>query len=190
MALSSTMRVPLARRRRWEMRLSLSAGGPLRRSAEPVTPTEVFNGTGWQDYAGIPVLGDHLAAASDGKYLYAVGGRRLEVTANTAAVQRFDPNTGRWTQLPVVPGKVSDCGVAIVSGRLIVIGGESAGAVFNTVRAYDLTASTWSTLPNLASPRHGLAVAAIGNTLYAIDGAADPGHTASTNTVQTLAFHN
>ena len=156
-------------------------------SAEPVTPTEVFNGTGWQDYADIQVPGDHLAAASDGTYLYAVGGRRLEVTANTAAVQRFDPNTDRWTQLPVVPGKVSDCGVAIVGGRLIVVGGESAGTVFNTVRAYDLTASTWSTLPNLAAPRHGLAVAAIGNTLYAIDGAAEPGHNASTSTVQTLA---
>jgi Kelch motif len=80
--------------------------------------------------------------------------------------------------------------VAIVGGRLIVVGGESAGTVFNTVWAYDLTASTWSTLPNLAVARHGLAVAAIGSTLYAIDGAAEPGHTASTNTVQTLAFHS
>jgi hypothetical protein len=32
-----------------------------------------------------------------------------------------------------VPSPVSDCGVAIVNGRLIVIGGESAGAVFSTV---------------------------------------------------------
>ena len=159
-------------------------------SAEQVTPTEVFNGTGWQDYADIPVPGDHLAAASDGTYLYVVGGRKLEVTANTAAVQRFDLNADRWTQLPVAPGKVSDCGVAIVGGRLIVVGGESAGTVFNTVRAFDLTASTWSTLPSLVSARHGLAVAAIGNTLYAIDGAAEPGHTASTNTVQTLTFHS
>jgi hypothetical protein len=66
-------------------------------TAKQVTPTEVFDGTSWHDALGIPVPGDHVAAASDGKYLYAVGGRRLEVTANTAAVQRFDPNTGRWT---------------------------------------------------------------------------------------------
>ena len=158
-------------------------------TAEPVTPTEVFDGTSWRDAAGIPVPGDHVAAASDGKYLYAVGGRRLEVTADTAAVQRFDPNTDRWIQLPPVPSPVSDCGVAIVNGQLIVIGGESAGAVFSTVRAYDLTTSAWSTLPGLATARHGLAVTAIGNNVYAIDGAAEPGHNASTRTLQTLTFH-
>ena len=159
-------------------------------SAAPVTPTEVFDGTSWHDAAGIPIPGDHVAAASDGTYLYAVGGRSLEVTTNTAALQRFDPNADRWTQLLAMPSKVSDSGVAIVGGRLIVVGGESTGTVFDTVRAYDPTTSTWSNLPNLAVARHGLAVAAIGNTLYAIDGAAQPGHNASTNTVQILRFHS
>jgi serine/threonine protein kinase/N-acetylneuraminic acid mutarotase len=159
-------------------------------SPAEVIPTEVFDGTSWHDAAGIPVPGDHLAAASDGTYLYAVGGRRLEVTSNTAAVQRFDPVADRWIQLPAAPGKVSDAGAAIVGGRLIVVGGESIGTVFNTVWAYDLASSTWSSLPNLPAPRHGLGVAAIGNTLYAIDGASQPGHNASTPTLQTLTFHN
>ena len=155
-------------------------------SPAEVIPTEIFDGTSWHDAAGIPVPGDHLAAASDGTYLYAVGGRRLEVTSNTAAVQRFDPVADRWIQLKAAPGKVSDAGAAIVGGRLIVAGGESIGTVFNTVWAYDLASSTWSSLPDLAAPRHGLAVAAIGNTLYAIDGASQPGHNASTPTLQTL----
>ena len=180
------MRVAPARRRWWEDKIVVVGGRTAGSSAEPVTPTEVFDGASWQDYADIPIPGDHLAAASDGTYLYAVGGRRLEVTANTAAVQRFDLNADRWTQLPAAPSKVSDCGVAIVGGRLIVVGGESIGTVFNNVRAYDLASSTWSNLPNLADARHGLAVAAIGNTLYAIDGASKPGHNASTRTVQTL----
>ncbi len=107
-------------------------------SPAEVVPTEVFDGTSWHDAAGIPVPGDHLAAASDGTYLYAVGGRRLEVTSNTAAVQRFDPKADRWIQLPPAPGKVSDAGAAIVGGRLIVAGGESIGTVFSTVWAYDL----------------------------------------------------
>ena len=101
-------------------------------------------------------------------------------------MQRFDPKADRWIQLPAAPGKVSDAGAAIVGGRLIVAGGESIGTVFSTVWAYDLASSTWSVLPNLAEPRHGLAVAAIGNTLYAIDGASQPGHNASTPTMQTL----
>jgi N-acetylneuraminic acid mutarotase len=159
-------------------------------SPAEVIPTEIFDGTSWHDSAGIPVPGDHLAAASDGTYLYAVGGRQLEVTSNTAAVQRFDPAANRWVQLPAAPGKVSDAGAAIIGGRLIVAGGESIGAVFSTVWAFDLASSTWAILPNLPEPRHGLAVAAVGNTLYAIDGASQPGHNASTPTVQTLTFHN
>jgi non-specific serine/threonine protein kinase len=155
-----------------------------------VIPTEIFDGTSWHDAAGIPVPGDHLAAASDGTYLYTVGGRRLEAASNTAAVQRFDPAANRWVQLKDAPGKVSDAGAAILGGRLIVVGGESIGTVFSTVWAYDIASSTWSSQPNLAEPRHGLAVAAIGNTLYAIDGASQTGHNASTPTVQTLTFHN
>ena len=171
-------------------KIVVAGGRTAGTSPAEVIPTEVFDGTSWHDAAGIPVPGDHLAAASDGTYLYAVGGRRLEVTSNTAAVQRFDPNADRWTQLPAAPGKVSDAAAAVVGGRLIVAGGESIGTVFSTVWAYDLVSSTWSTLPNLPAPRHGLAVAGIGNTLYAIDGASQPGHNASTPTVQTLTFHN
>jgi serine/threonine protein kinase/N-acetylneuraminic acid mutarotase len=154
-----------------------------------VVPTEIFDGTSWHDAAGIPVPGDHLAAVSDGTYLYTVGGRRLEAASNTAAVQRFDPAANRWVQLKDAPGKVSDAGAAIIGGRIVVAGGESTGSVFSTVWAYDLASGTWSSLPNLAEPRHGMAVAAIGNTLYAIDGASQPGHNASTTTLQTLTFH-
>ena len=121
-------------------------------------------------------------------YLYAVGGRKVTVTANTAAVQRFNPATGQWTQLPPMPSAASDLGAAIVGGQLITVGGESPASVFSTVRAYNLATSTWSTLPNLAAARHGAAVAAIGNTLYVINGASQPGHNTTTATLQTLRF--
>jgi len=153
-----------------------------------VIPTEIFDGSSWHDAAGIPVPGDHLAAASDGTYLYTVGGRRLEPASNVAAVQRFDPATNQWVQLKAAPGKVSDAGAAFIGGRLIVAGGESSGSVFSTVWAYDPVTSTWSSLPNLAEARHGLALAALGSTLYAIDGASQTGHNASTPTLQTLTF--
>ena len=135
------------------------------------------------------MTGDHVAAASDGRDVYVVGGRKLTVAANTAAVQRFDPAPD--VGLPTPRGwPVSDCGVAIIGGRLIVVGGESIGTVFNTVRAFDLTTSAWSAPPPLAAARHGEAATAIGNTLYAIDGAAQPSHTASTSTLQILTFHS
>ena len=155
-------------------------------SAQPVTTTEIYDGTSWHDAKPIPVPGNHLAAASDGTYLYAVGGHQITETSITAALQRFDPATGQWTQLPPMPAAASGLGAVIVGGQLITVGGDNALSVFNTVRAYNLTTKKWSTLPPLTEPRTGLGVAYYNNILYAVDGASRPGHVASTNTVQTL----
>jgi N-acetylneuraminic acid mutarotase len=156
-----------------------------------VRETEVFDGHAWRDGASIPVPGDHLAAASDRSYLYAVGGRKFDSPHNTRAVQRYDPATDRWTSLPDLPRPLSGAGAAIINGQLLVAGGENTTPnVVSTVQAYDLTAATatWVTLPSLTVGRHGLAVTAIANTLYAIGGSTQPGHTASTTTVDALAF--
>ena len=42
-----------------------------------VPQTEVFDGKAWTDVAAIPTPREHLGAASDGRYVYAVGGREL-----------------------------------------------------------------------------------------------------------------
>ena len=157
------------------------------KAEQEVKTTEIYNGKSWHDAPAIPVPGDHLAAVTDGTYLYAIGGRTLTPSANHNAVQRFDPATGQWTQLTPLPVADSDLGAAYVSGQLITFGGENVFSVFRTVRAYNLATKTWSTLPNLAEARHGMGVAVIGNTIYAIDGASAPGHNGSTSTLQTFA---
>jgi N-acetylneuraminic acid mutarotase len=156
-----------------------------------VGQTEVYDGKAWRDGADIPVPGDHLTAASDRDYLYAVGGRKFKSSNNTNAVQRYDPATDRWTPLAPLPKPLSGAGAAVINGQLLVAGGENTTpTVVSTVQAYDLIAPTptWITLPSLTEARHGLAVAAIDNTLYAIGGSTQPGHTASTNTVDALTF--
>jgi hypothetical protein len=164
-------------------------GGRTGASQQLVKPTEIFNGSSWHDAAAIPVPGNHLAAASDGTYLYAVGGHQISETSDTAAVQRFDPGTGKWTQLPPMPAAASGLGAAVVGGQLITVGGDNGLTVFNTVRAYNLATKTWSPLPNLPAARTGMGVVAYRNVLYALDGAAKPGHIASTSTTQILRFH-
>ena len=159
-------------------KLIVVAGGRTGGKAEQeVKPTEIYNGKSWQDAPAIPVPGDHLAAVTDGTYLYVIGGRTLSPSANHNAVQRFDPATGQWTQLTPLPVADSDLGAAYVSGQLITFGGENVLSVFRTVRAYNLATKAWSTLPNLAEARHGMGVAVIGNTIYAIDGQPRPGTT-------------
>ena len=160
------------------------------KSPGEVAQTEIFNGKSWHDAANIPVPGDHLAAVTDGTYVYAIGGRTLEPTANHDAVQRFDPATNQWTQLTPMPAANSDMGAVYLGGELITFGGENGLTVYGTTRAYNLATNTWSTLPSLQDARHGMGVVVIGNTIYAIDGASQPGHAGSTRTVQLLRFTN
>jgi non-specific serine/threonine protein kinase len=87
-----------------------------------------------------------------------------------------------------MPVANSDMGAAYVDGQLITFGGENGLIVFGTTRSYDLASKRWSTLPSLHDARHGMGVAVIGDTIYAIDGASQPGHAGSTRTVQLLRF--
>ena len=91
-------------------------------------------------------------------------------------MERYDPATNQWTQLPGLPTPRGGLGAAIAGKRLVTIGGESPTGVFNTVEVLDLTTNTWTTLPTMKTPRHGMAVLAAGNTIYTIGGAAAPGH--------------
>ncbi len=51
---------------------------------------------------------------------------------------------------------------------------------------FDLRSWRWSVLPPMTGPRHGLAVAAIGESVYSFEGAAKPSRTASTGIGQAL----
>jgi non-specific serine/threonine protein kinase len=153
-----------------------------------VTTTEIYNGKSWHDAPAMPVPGDHVAAVTDGKYLYAIGGRNLTPSENHTAVQRFDPATGQWTQLTPMPVADSDMGAAYLDGQIVTFGGENLFTVFKTAQAYNLATKKWSTLQSLPSGRHGMGVAVLGQTIYAMDGAAEPGHDGSTSTMYKLRF--
>src|SRR5690242_13330215 len=111
-----------------------------------VKTTEIYNGKSWHDSTDIPVPGDHLAGVTDGTYFYAIGGRNLSVSENHAALQRFNPATGQWTQLTPMPTPDSDFGAAYLDGQLVTFGGENLFTVFKTAMSYNLATRKWSTL--------------------------------------------
>jgi non-specific serine/threonine protein kinase len=154
-----------------------------------IATTEIFDGKRWRTAAAIPTPREHLAAVSDGTHLYAVGGRALSADKNTAALESYNPSTNRWVQLPSLLTARGSHGAAIVDNRLIiVIGGEQPVGVYDTVEAFDITTKTSTNVARLRTPRHGLGVAAVGTTVYALNGAARPSHTHSTTTAEALAF--
>ncbi|MCU1451322.1 MAG: protein kinase, partial [Acidimicrobiales bacterium] len=153
-----------------------------------VAQTEVWDGKRWTDGPDLPTPRDHLAAASDGTYVYAVGGRLLAADKNVAAFERFDPGAGAWVKLPDMPAARGDLGAAVVGGRLVAAGGESATGVFPNVDSYDIAKKVWSPLPPMRTPRHGIAMAAVGTSVYAFDGAVIPSHGQSTAVAEVLPF--
>jgi serine/threonine protein kinase/N-acetylneuraminic acid mutarotase len=153
-----------------------------------VPETEVFDGTRWTDVAPIPTPREHLAAASDGRYLYAVGGRNLSADKNSPALERYDPASDSWTKLEDMPTAAGSVGAAYLAGLVIAVGGERSTSVSDAVQAYDTDKRAWSQLPALPTARHGIAVSGLDDSLYAIGGAATAGHVESTGEADVLDF--
>ncbi|ORB28010.1 serine/threonine-protein kinase [Mycolicibacterium parafortuitum] len=153
-----------------------------------VPQTEVFDGTSWTQAADMPTPREHLAAVSDGVYVYTVGGRFLSADENTAAFERFDPQSGNWEKLPDMPTPRGSYGAAYLDGRIVVVGGEEPTRVLPTVEMYDVGIRKWSTQAPLNTPVHGQAVAAVGSTVYVIGGADRPTHEGPVATVEALDF--
>jgi hypothetical protein len=151
-----------------------------------VATTEVFDGKRWSTGKSIPTPREHLATASDGHFVYAVGGRALSPDKNSPALERYEPASDRWQRLPDMPTARGGIGAAIVDGHLFALGGESPTGVFGEVESYSIASRKWSTAPSMRTPRHGIAVAAIGRSLYAIGGAPRPGHASASATAEVL----
>jgi N-acetylneuraminic acid mutarotase len=153
-----------------------------------VAQTEVFDGKSWMQAADLPTPREHLAAVSDGVYVYVVGGRLLSADENSAALERYDPASGKWEKLANMPTPRGSYGAAFIDGRIVAVGGEEPTRVLATVEMYDVTNGKWSTVAPLGTPRHGQVVAAVGSAVYCIGGADRPSHEGATATVEALDF--
>jgi non-specific serine/threonine protein kinase len=156
------------------------AGGRL------LATSEVFDGEQWSTKAPIPTPREHLAAASDGQFVYAVGGRALSPDKNSAALERYDPATDSWQPLPDMPTARGGLGAAIANGHLFAVGGESSTDALGEVESYNLATQDWSKAPTMRTPRHGIVVVALDRSLYALGGAPRPGHASARATAEAL----
>ncbi len=89
----------------------------------------------------------------------------------------FDPATGVWTALPDAPRPRDHFHAAVMGNKLYVAGGRLSGGLGGTfapliaeVDVYDFTTGTWSTAPDLPTPRAAASVASFNNEIYVIGG--------------------
>jgi hypothetical protein len=139
----------------------------------------------WGPAAGLNEPREHLGVTALGDLVYAVGGRVNGLAGNLATVERLDPATGVWEELPGMPTARGGTAAAAGGGLVISAGGEQESGTFAEVEAYDPDARSWQALPELPTPRHGLGVVVSDETLYVIAGGPAPGLTV-TGVVEAL----
>lgn len=115
--------------------------------------------------------------------LHLVGGRRTRDPQSDRYEDQYDVGEHlvldgeRWMTAAPMPTARNSAGGATIEGRLHVVGGRTmAGGNLSVHEAYDAMADRWMTLAPLPEPEQGppgaggLAVAAIGEALYAFGG--------------------
>ena len=136
----------------------------------------------------LPSPSDHLVGAAVDNVLYAIGGREGDIDSVKDSVVSFALGDAAWTVRASMPTARGGAAAAVVEGRIVVVGGEgnpdAGNGVFAQVEFYDPASDSWSTLPDMPSPRHGMGAAGIGNTLYVPGGASKQGFGATATSEQ------
>lgn len=134
----------------------------------------------WETAAPCPMARNSAAGAILDGALWVAGGRTVS-GGGTGRLDRYDSVADRWDTLAPIPpspetGQQVGGGLAMaaVGGRLIAFGGEwfapGGGGVFAETWIFNPAAGHWERGPDMRTPRHGLAGAAVGDTVYAIAG--------------------
>lgn len=133
----------------------------------------------WKQMASMPTPRNHHVVAAVNNKIYAIGGRIgaafITAATNIDVVEEFDPTANAWSALKLkMPTPRSASGFGVHNGRIIVAGGEYQDAkllaAYKVVEAYEPATNSWSTLPPMQFPRHGLAAGVIGDRFHTVSG--------------------
>jgi N-acetylneuraminic acid mutarotase len=152
-----------------------AVGGAMERLGGPVSgAVHVYDPTSdsWSSGPEMLTPREHLAVVASEDKIYAIGGRAngSEDDELASANEVLDPATMNWSSLSPLPVPRGGLHGTFAVETVIVAGGERGDKAFDDVNQYDLATDQWHALPNLTVARHGMPVASIGNTLYAIAG--------------------
>jgi N-acetylneuraminic acid mutarotase len=109
--------------------------------------------------------------------IYAIGGFDTTFSqASDKTVEAFDPVTNAWTMKTSMPTARGVHPAGGVANNIIYVAGGidqinlTPETSLTTVEAYHSASDTWSTAPDMPSPRTGLGIAIVNNKLYAVGG--------------------
>jgi hypothetical protein len=112
---------------------------------------------------------------SVGGRVYAIAGRVGPMETNLRTVESWDLRAAEWRQEP----QLRDTRGGTAAGGGCVAGAEAPGGTIASVEclrgAGAGSGSGWTVVADLARPRHGVAVVAVGSDLHVIGGGEQPG---------------
>ena len=137
----------------------------------------------WSKRADMPTPRNHAAAGVVGNRIYVIGGRAGSVfipnALNLDIVEEYNPATNQWALRDPMPTPRSAAAWGVYNGRIYVAGGEirhrDIWGTYTTVEAFDAKSNSWTRLPPMPLPRHGLAGDFIGNRFHLISGSVQSG---------------
>jgi N-acetylneuraminic acid mutarotase len=133
----------------------------------------------WETRAPMSVPRNHAFAGAVNGRIYVIGGRTghafILTATNTDVVEEYNPVSDTWSLPKERMPTARSGGVFATDGRRIYAAGgevttQQLVGAFRAIEAYDPLTNTWSTLPPMPMPRHGVAGAVIGNRLYLVSG--------------------
>ncbi len=72
------------------------------------------------------------------------------------SIERYDWQRERWRQTARMNGRRVQFGVAVLDGKVYVVGGRDGLRTLHTVECWDPVTGLWHKLPCMMTPRHGL----------------------------------
>jgi len=133
----------------------------------------------WESRNPMSVARNHAFSGVVNGKIYVIGGRTgqgfILSATNTNVVEEYDPVSNMWSIPKERMPTARSGGASGTDGRRIyVAGGEvtttSLVGAYRAVEAYDPATNSWTSLPSMPMPRHGVAGAVIGNRFHLVSG--------------------
>ncbi len=133
----------------------------------------------WESRKPMAVPRNHAFAGAVNGKIYVIGGRTghgfILTATNTDVVEEYNPVADMWSAPKErMPTPRSGGGWGTDGRRIYCAGGEVTTkelvGTFRGIEAYEPATNSWTTLPSMPMPRHGLAGAVIGNRFHLVSG--------------------
>jgi len=133
----------------------------------------------WESRNAMSVPRNHAFSGVVNGKIYVIGGRTghgfILSATNTNVVEEYDPVSNMWSIPKERMPTARSGGASGTDGRRIyVAGGEvtttALVGAYRAVEAYDPATNSWTSLPSMPMPRHGVAGAVIGTRFHLVSG--------------------